>query len=679
MEEQLNQLLTDIGLIGGDDSDEEVNYGTVVMQQQQSRTVSPMIQYQQQQQQQPVQRPVFNPGPSYVVPSSQFKWAHPIYDVQQQQVYGPTTNTIDSVGSSYTSPPPPLINKQGPLRLPPARLHGLTTPTPDFVRIMKSLEFYPRDEEVRRALPRLSEEFARLRTALKEQSSRCDIDTYFAYLIVLKRLSRHFETADCVFDTFFSQGCNNTQSCHFVYEYMQALLMTAARLCDQSYKRGGGGSSGGESTNTCNDYMMAHYVYEELKRTVEYCQSDKPFRSGKWLYQQSLESLGSGAGQGLASMKQTQHQQQAARELTTLRNFIKYDLHGVDALEQRSLLCRIKMMEVGAALLQTRIDQTGQSDIGTDGSANTKPLTEQRCLRVYEKLAPLMLCCRQYYAKIAQQLGNTVQQQQQSIPNTALINYAQYHQYYWYVQQELCQARVEWPCFNDPLVLDFDTYGKRAVRRLCVLKDFLAQKEACILDLGLDDQLLREWDQVVKRQVLQLYDDVRAKAVSTVWQAGALGTGVTIPDVVAYQPPAPSEQQHQSGLLTIFTEKWSHLSQQPQYEPLVKVFEFFDQLASPQHDEVVVSNNNNNNNASIPTSGTSLTTPQLLENQRILGMTQERLEHLVWLVSQIKPTRGGDSVIFISADGCDYLRQQLELTQQFIAIHGLSSSINVRK
>lgn len=582
-------------------------------------------------------------SPQYAMPTEQTKWREPLYDL-------PCGSGQDGGGFAL-SVMPVVVSKQGPLRLPPGRARGFATPTPDFVRIMKSLEFHPADEEVRRALPQLSQEFYRLRSALKEQAARCDIDTYFAYLILLKKLSRYFETADCVFDTYYGGGggggtpCNNPQSCHFVYEYMQALLLTGARLCEQASARYEANKA------SADDYLVASYVYEELVRTAEYCQGERLFRSGRWLYQASPDAIGSAHQGGVANIRQAQHQATASRESATLRNFVRYDLHGVEALAMRALLCRARMTEVGVGLLRAQLDNL----------ASTAD-TEQRCLKVYEKLAPLMLCCRQYYDTIVRNTAGS--------PAPHLLNYAHYHSYHWYVQQEWIQARAEWQCFNDSTVLDFDTYGRRAVRRLCVLRDSLTQKEQWVAQLGPDAALQRDWDQL-KKQVLQLYDDVRTKAPSTLWASG--GAGVTIPEIQAYQPPPPDEQHH--NLLAVYSEKWAQLSQLPQYAPLVKVFDFLQQLASPnQPAEGVLSSSSSSSSSTASTASNTISQStgsarheQQLENYRIMGLAEERWTHLDWLVSQIDQ----DGTIFIDQEACDYLRQQLALTNQFIAQHDI--------
>ena len=68
-----------------------------------------------------------------------------------------------------------------------------------------------------------------------------------------------------------------------------------------------------------------------------------------------------------------------------------------------------------------------------------------------------------------------------------------------------------------------------------------------------------------------------------------------------------------------------------------------------------------------------------LENQRILGLVEERVNHLDWLVGQIDDDGDDAGTLYIDQEGCDYLRRQLELTHQFIAKHNLVFSTTTRK
>jgi hypothetical protein len=537
------------------------------------------------------------------------------------------------------------IDKKWPLRLPPNRPRGFATATPDFVRLLKSLNFFPRDPAVGEALVELSREFNRLRTALKEQSRRCDHDTYFTYLILLKKLWRFFENSDCSFDTYFAQRCIHSQSSHFMYEYMQALLMTVARIFEQASAR-----DQQPDAKCADDFLMCQYLFDELCRSVEYCQSERLMQSGKWIYQPPVTGIGSSDKQ-LQRLQSASYQALVSRERALIQGFIRDDLHGLESLQLRSLLCRIKMTEVAISIVQSHVPTLADAS--------------QRCERVYNKLAPLMLCCKQHYDTIVSRLKNTD-------PTPSLLPYAQFHSYHWYLREELALAQAEWDCFNMEGFEQFDTYGKRAIRRLCVLQQSTREKESWLRSLGPGNELLREWD-TIKRQIVQMHDEVRSKAVSTLWNGAS---GISIPVIQVYKAP-----EDRRNLFSVYTVKWEHISQQN--PSLVTAFDFLEQLVSqspetvlqeqrPQQRPIPAETGPASSSISIQQRVSPLIhnnhTDIALENQRIAGLTEERVNTLEWLVDMIDD----DGTLYIDEVGCAELRYRLAETLRYIAENGIT-------
>ena len=512
-----------------------------------------------------------------------------------------------------SSQPDGTIDEQWCIRMPPCRLRGFATETTDFVRILRMLSVYPHEEKVRQALVSLSLEFNRLRTLLKEQSRRCDLDVCYTYLVVLKKVGRFFENSDSAFDSYFPH-CQNAASAHFLYEYMQVLILTTARLYETATARDV------PDAGTVNDLLHCQYLFDELRRCAEYCLSDKLLQSGKWLYQQSPESLGSGNTDQQSTAAST-----LASERKVLRRFIRDDLQGMEAISARCTLLRIKMNEAAVTPVAERIASL--------------PNPSEQCRRVYSHLAPLMLCITQQYDQITVQLRGGAK--------SPLLYYTQYQSYYWYVRREMALARAEWTCFGMESFLEFDTYGKRAVRRLCVLRKEVTGREKWIASLRPSASLQRKWE-TLKKTVLQLHDDVRAGVVDSLWLSAS---GVSVPELVAYKA-----EPDQRNLLTVFAEKWDAMvAQNPMWST---VFDFFEELV-------------------VATSAASTDTALLLvdspppptsrrcemENQRVLGVVEERREHLDWLISMID----AEGVINISREGCLYLREESARLDRFIA------------
>jgi hypothetical protein len=281
------------------------------------------------------------------------------------------------------------------------------------------------------------------------------------------------------------------------------------------------------------------------------------------------------------------------------------------------------------------------------------PDVVQRASRVNNKLAPLMLHCRQLYNKIAQTM---------STGESMVQFYAQYHSYYWYLRQEIAQAQSDWSLFGLENYEHFDACGKRTVHRLCVLYSSVVERDQWVTrTLPIGETLKMEWD-TTKKQIVQFYEQVRSQIPISVWNdvAGG-GADVVIPDVEAYQPPPDKH-----SLLSMYSEKWEHVVL-VKYPYMEKVVNYMERalstgaststlvaslpLTTPAPLSIMGSNNNNNN------------------GQYAVGISTERIITLRWLVSMIDPTSG---TIQINANGCAHLKQYLASTQERLTKLGVA-------
>ncbi len=551
------------------------------------------------------------------------------------------------------------LDEQWPLRLPPNRMRNQALEPLQLDRMMRVLDIASQEADwsVREAALALSTEMNKIRTALREQSRRCDLDTYWSYLVTLKRLTRYFDNGDCVFESYFP-GCHVNHSTNFLYEYMQVALLTASRLCEQACAKE-------VPTARCaEDLRLARYLFEDLRRCAEYCLSDKLMQSGKYYYYPEPSSFGSNQS------TQQQHRQRVVQamkqEREQLHRFVQHDLHGLDGLAIRATLCGIKMVECCVYILAEKV--ASLDDIG------------ERCEKTYVRLAPLMLSIRRQYDEVTALL---IQQH----PRSTLFRYAQAQSYLWYLKAEFAMVQVEWASFSTDAVIDIELYGKRAVKRLRTLAQSVNDKERWLLSLNLGNALKKRWE-VMKKAICQLYEDVRGQMVEPLWNSAM---SCAIPEIQPHR-----QEDDQRSITDVFGEHWDQMMKSGRYEALGAVLGFMEDGSIVESASVYNNNNNNqydsnmndnphdtNNNTSIVDTifaqhGINNQSAQYgggdairEKNQYTMGVAHDRKLHLEWLVSMIGP----DGTITIGQDGCDWLRQQLYDLNQFIESKGITPLI----
>jgi len=318
----------------------------------------------------------------------------------------------------------------------------------------------------------------RLRAQLTTRPLLCDMDIFYLYAILLRRLSMWFYNVNLRFVSYF---CEKQQQ-SLLFEYINVLLLSVLRLyhdatasCERWNKESGIGLG------------QCRMVMEELLRTSEYCLSEKfceGVHTDKWFYKAAPTFIRSdGVKEGGETLQEDKR---------AMRRYIEEELCGVGQIRARVILLGTKRNEVALSLWEDFHSKETDS--------------EERCRTVHEKIAPLL-------ERIAGQYG-TISTQLRGQKRGRLHDYAQYLSFYWFIMGEMALIESEYECFENPECERRVLLGKSALNRLESLATILDQKKRKWVSSTRLDQRLREGFTELITRADSLYDKLHTSLTS---------------------------------------------------------------------------------------------------------------------------------------------------------------------
>ena len=342
----------------------------------------------------------------------------------------------------------------------------------DLLHILKSLG-YQCDAQESDAIALLSKILCQFRRQLIENPLRCELDSFYFYLLCIKKLSLLFENNHLAFPSLFTES-RNKECGHFLYEYINILLLLVIRIY-QAY-RYQDAPPGGESIE---QMATCKLLLEEVKQSCGDCHGNK------WVYNPPVDSIASND-----DMKKSRTAT-IEKERNTLRQYVADDLCGIVSLDERIILFDAIKNEHRMRFIYER--------------DRALPIAE-RHKKIVECIAPMIRSITMTYESITKSLLK-----RETPPTAYLLMYAQYKAYYWFIYGEFVMAQSDWSCYalEDH---DFLEYAKKAMKRLEVLFDFFAARRRWLQTMPLDDASMRQHAQL-KTEIVTLYNQIKEQSI----------------------------------------------------------------------------------------------------------------------------------------------------------------------
>jgi hypothetical protein len=468
----------------------------------------------------------------------------------------------------------------------------------DLLLMLKTLELQP---ERMSPVEQLQNHFNAIHKAVSERPHYVKMDLLYTYILMLKRLGSLFENSNAPFSTSFSSTVTKS-SPQFSYGYMNALLVTLARLQDSVRKSG-------PCRGSIDEITMCGAILKELRICVEAYQKEGLVRS-RWFYTASPIAISSKDVGKLDSNKLLEKERQK------VLSHITSDVHGDcnNSIQARIALYTLKTHEVVVKMLVEK---------------STSLSNQNRSISSYNHIAPLMKYITIKYSEVARMCGGGEED--------PLYLYTRYYSYWWYLQMEFMLAKSDWSMFGEENCLEFTTYGKRSLKRLFTLLSSLKSKQAWLEDLPLSIEV-RNGLHTLRGEVKILFTTVKDRIYDVLDYNEDM---VDIPDITSYQEVVSSTDDNK--LEEMVHKKWVDYCREDGGD-LADAFKILrDSLA------VVPTKK-----APTGAYGTATTTSDTDIQQAVM---KERKTHLDWLVSMIDE----NGEIHIGKGGCIFLKNQLDL------------------
>jgi hypothetical protein len=445
----------------------------------------------------------------------------------------------------------------------------------DLLHILKSLG-YQCDAQESDAIALLSKILCQFRRQLIGDPLRCELDSFYFYLLCIKKLSLLFENNHLAFPSLFTDS-RNKECGHFLYEYINILLLLVIRIY-HAYRY----QDGPPSNESIEQMATCKLLLEEVKQS---CQESHV--SNKWVYNPPVDSIASND-----DMKKSRTAT-IEKERNTLRQYVADDLCGITTLEERIILFDAMKNEHRMRLLYER--------------DRALPIAE-RHKKTVELIAPIIRSITMTYESITKMLMS------RETPSYLLM-YTQYKSYYWYVYGEFIMAQSDWSCYalEDH---DFIEYAKKAKKRLEVLFEFFAARRRWLQTMPLDDSVMRQHSQL-KTEIVTMYDQIKKESIDV--------RDAAPPDEVKPFLFPPSKITLQS----ILDDKSKLMSEKN--PSIAAALSLLERLSKK---EIVI-----NERAFLPPGEPSGQTPSQ-SNEVKAGILQERQSTLNWLLDAIDERTG---------------------------------------
>lgn len=289
-------------------------------------------------------------------------------------------------------------------------------------------------QEVRDRITYLSQTINQLRNTLK-LPLKCDINTVYHYLLLMKRIVHLFQSTNITYRCFFT---GELRSRHVIIEYINILLLTSATIY---YKA----SLLPDGDVKIDLYQQCHVIMKEARDCVEHIMNEHYIASSyiKWSYKRSPRAI-SNTSSPLIPQSITDVDES---DIEMIRQFVTQELGGYNHLDATVILMKIKSIEPRIRLIIKEI---------------TLDLVENN-RHCHESLAPLIETVKEYYNYIKEKTNDNV-----------LQNYANDMMLYWKTIQQLILVRSDFECYK---VNDDPDIGKRALKRMELLGDLTSTEK----------------------------------------------------------------------------------------------------------------------------------------------------------------------------------------------------------
>lgn len=380
----------------------------------------------------------------------------------------------------------------------------------DLTHLLKSLGYQCDD-----SVATLSKILCQFRRQLIENPLRCELDSFYFYLLCIKKLGLIFENNHLAFPCYFTES-RHKECGHFTYEYINILLLLVIRIYHTHRAQDSPATKESfEQMATCK------LLLEEVRQCCqEATRETTSIVSNKLVYNPPVESIASND-----DMKKSRTQT-IEKERQILRQYVTDDLCGVTALDERIILFDAIKNEERMLFLK---------------ESNRALPTAERHKRTIDVIAPIVRSITMTYESVTKMLMKRES-------TSYLLIYSEYKSFYWYVYGEFLVAQSDWSCYTLEDEHDFLEYAKKAMKRLEVLFEFLAARKRWLLSKPLDEQAMRQYTQL-KTEIVTLYNQIKEESINA-------RDAAPPQDIKPFQFP-PAEKTVQM----IFDQKWTLLTE----------------------------------------------------------------------------------------------------------------------
>lgn len=291
------------------------------------------------------------------------------------------------------------------------------------------------EEGETRLILNLSDTMTQMRRTLLENPLQTNMKQFLLYLSLLRKIRQYFHNNASPFDSPFPPSGNQEGCSLFLYEYINMTIVTLLKHYHSCFRVVPTFTGPGYKKEHVQHVSICLALLEEVRQKVSQVLLNQESRE-TWEYQTSPDSLGS--KDDLQFMMKSMHAQENER----IRRYVKESLGGDDSLQTRISLLQIKRNEIRIAILLENIASMG---------------TEEKLQALYEMAVPFMRNITISYDLITKKHESH---------NNYLVYYTQFMSFYWVLLGDLKLAQVDWECYQMEKHLDFDTIGKRALKRL---------------------------------------------------------------------------------------------------------------------------------------------------------------------------------------------------------------------
>jgi hypothetical protein len=462
------------------------------------------------------------------------------------------------------------------ITLIPSDYHNHTVSI-DLLLILKNLDYRLNDEQIE-SISELSILLEGFRRQLINNPLRCEIDSFYYYLMCIRKLSTMFENNHVAFSSYFTD-CRYKECGHFFYEYINIVLLLVARIY-HSYR------DKTVDTETTKQMATCKILLEEVKQCCDLCTQDfTPVE--KWVCIPPLLSITCND-----DMK-TSRASIAEKERDTLRQYISEDLCGSSTINERIMLFDAIKNEHRVTFMMGVAREKNVEESYRLNNDTIAPLTRNISM-TYESITKLILSRGPSY----------------------LLNYTQFKAFYWYVYGELIMARADWSYYSLQNCSNWVDYAVKAKKRLDCVCEYLKSRAQWQRTIQLDETMSRHYTQL-KTEITELYEKTEEDRISTRDAANP----------IEIKPFVFSQTDF--TLNTILSIKWASFNEKhPRVVSTLKLLEHLSKQETSFVSTVRAS----------PPMTRQVT--QSLSNDMKKVILEERERHLNWLLSMHDPRNG---------------------------------------